>query len=155
MQTLSAGMTGEKGVPHSPGWKQAGLCISRGIVLNRNCVHSCLFVPKTMPLFSVWHLILVVTVWHSKHLMQNIIPLSCQLVYNHLKVSIGTRFIGIARFYRFLRLVASCEVSDSSLESSWSFQKVQSSEIYYFKPCNPPCPKEKNTVRFPCWRGML
>lgn len=155
MWTLSARMTGEKGVSHSPGWIQTGLCISRGIVLNRKCVHSCLFVPSTIPPFSDWHLILVITVWHSKHLMQNILSLSCPLDCNQLKVSIGTRFIGITGFYRFLMLVASCEVNDSSPEPNWCFQKVQSSEIYYFKPYNPPCPQEKKMMPFPWWRGML
>lgn len=147
-------MTGEKGMSCSPGWKQTGLCISRGIVLSRKCVHSCLFIPKTIPPFSVWHLILVITGWHSKHLMLNIISLSCQLVYNHLKVSV-TRIIGITGFHRFLRLVAGCEVSDSSPESSWSFQKAQSSQICCFKPDNPPLPKEKKMIHFSSWRRML
>lgn len=47
----------------------------------------------------------------------------CQLVYIHLKITV-TRILGITRFYRFSRLVASCrEVVDSSCGSSWSFQK--------------------------------
>lgn len=122
------------------------------MVLSRKSVHSWLFVPKTIPPFSIWHLIMVITVWHGKHWMQNIISLSCQLVYNHLKPSI-TRIIRIAGFYRFLRLVSSYGVSDFSPESSWSFQKVQSSEICYFKSDNQP--KEKKMIDFPCWRGIL
>lgn len=73
---ISCSGLGEKGVSCSPCWKQPGLCISRGVVLTRKCIHSYLFVPKIIPTFSVWQLILVITVWHSKHFMRKIISLS-------------------------------------------------------------------------------
>lgn len=73
---ISWGGFGEKGVSCSPCWKQPRLCFFMGVVLTRKCIHSYLFVPKTIPTYSAWQLICLITVWHSKHFMRTIISLS-------------------------------------------------------------------------------